>query len=396
MSDLLFLAHRAPFPPDRGDKIRSYNVVAHLAERARVHLIAFGETPADRIPPPELVDRLASWTIVPRTRSRARAAIEAVLTGRPVSLVAFADPRMTAAVARVRRSHPIATTYAFSGQMAQYAGPGRLIMDFVDVDSAKFAGLAKSARGQVRWVLAREARLLNAYERAVADRAEASLFVSDAEADLFRSGGGGGSVLTVENGIDADHFDPAATFDAMPDGAPLVVFTGQMDYQPNIDAVTWFARAVLPTIRARHPGARFAIVGRAPTPAVTALGSREGITVTGAVADVRPWLAAADVAVAPLRLARGVQNKVLEAMAMACPVVASPQAAEGIDHAGAIRVADEDAFVDTVSALLADRAAANALGQAARARVIARYGWPARLAPLDALLGLGEPIRRAA
>ncbi len=169
---------------------------------------------------------------------------------------------------------------------------------------------------------------------------------------------------------------------------PLIVFTGQMDYRPNIEAVTWFARDILPRIRTRHPTARFAIVGRAPTPAVQALAG-DAVTVTGAVDDVRGWLAAADVCVAPLKLARGIQNKVLEAMAMARPVVASAAAAEGIDHAGTIRVAaDAQDFAAQVLALLDAPADAAELGRAARAQVLRRYGWDARLAPLDALFGV--------
>ncbi|MBD8639279.1 glycosyltransferase [Sphingomonas sp. CFBP 13733] len=161
-----------------------------------------------------------------------------------------------------------------------------------------------------------------------------------------------------------------------------------MDYRPNIEAVTWFARDILPRIRTQHPTARFAIVGRAPTPAVQALAG-DAVIVTGAVDDVRGWLAAAEVCVAPLKLARGIQNKVLEAMAMARPVVASAAAAEGIDHAGTIRVAaDASEFAAQVRALLDAPADAADLGRAARAQVLRRYGWDARLAPLDALFGV--------
>lgn len=394
MSDLLFLAHRAPFPPDRGDKIRSWHILHHLAGRARVHLVAFGESAAEHSPPPELADRLASWTIMPRTKPRAVAAAEALATGRPASLTAFASRRFAAAAARARAKHGIAAAYIFSGQMAQYAGPERTIMDFVDVDSAKFAQLAEVARGPMRWMLEREARLLGGYERAVAERVAASLFVTGTEAELFRAAGGWGEVAVVENGVDTVRFDPAARFERLGRDEPLIVFTGQMDYRPNVEAVRWFVAETLPAIRVRHPRARFAIVGRAPIAEVRALAS-PAVIVTGQVPDVRPWLEAADVAVAPLRVARGVQNKVLEAMAMARPVVATPAAAEGVDHAGAIRLAS-DGFAEAVSALLDDRVAAERLGRAARAQVIARYGWGARLGLLDALLGLERPVRAAA
>ncbi len=427
---LLFLAHRVPFPPDRGDKIRSFHILQYLAQRTPVHLVAFADDEADVDPPAVFTDLLASCTIIPRAKSQTRAAIEALATGKPVSLTAFAHPVMQAAVDRVVPQ--VGGVYCFSGQMAQYlpAGGPLVVMDFVDMDSAKFGGFAEDARGPMRWMMRREARLLGAFEREIASRVSASLFVSEAEAALFRAGCAGGRVLAVENGIDSANFDPAASdlnlaighlpgggrgpigevavttrkprFSTSPNWTPAfaggegmseaydfpsIVFTGQMDYRPNIDAVTWFARDILPLI-CRYRPVQFAIVGRAPTPAVQALAS-DHVTVTGAVDDVRGWLAAADVCVAPLKLARGIQNKVLEAMAMARPVVASAAAAEGIDHAGTIRVAETAAaFAAEVIALLEAPEDAASLGESARAQVIRRYGWDARLAPLDALLGL--------
>ena len=170
---------------------------------------------------------------------------------------------------------------------------------------------------------------------------------------------------------------------------PLIVFTGQMDYRPNIEAVSDFAQNALPAIRIAHPDTTFAVVGRNPTEAVSALSALPGVQVTGAVDDVRTWLAAADVVVAPLRIARGIQNKVLEAMAMAKPVVVSKAAAEGIDAVDkahfrvAKSVADE---ADMVSELLSDVDARLKLGVAARAHVIRHYGWDGQLAALDAIL----------
>jgi polysaccharide biosynthesis protein PslH len=369
---LLFLAHRAPFAPDRGDRIRSYHILRHLAARMPVHLVTFTDAPEVV---PEL--GLASCTVVPRRKGRGRALAEGLASGRPVSLTAFADPALTSAVARVMARHSPPRAYVFSGQMAQHVPAGLpFVMDFCDVDSAKFAAFG----GALRPLYAREARLLAAYERQVAERARTTLFVSRAEAALF---GAHGRVQVVENGIDTGHFDPAAV-QPVPDGAGIV-FTGQMDYAPNIEAVGWFARDILPLVRRRHPHVRFAIVGRAPTAAVRALAGLEGVVVTGEVADVRGHLAAARVAVAPLRLARGVQNKVLEAMAMALPVVATAAAAEGIDYRGTLAVADDASSFAAAVADLLDRP--GDLGARARARVVERYGWDAALAPLDAMVG---------
>ncbi len=380
MRDLLFLAHRVPFPPDRGDKIRSYHILRHLSRDWRVHLCTFGESEADLDPPAAFTDLLAGCHIIRRTKPTPLAALQALATGAPVSLTAFAHPAMTRAVHAVRRQG-VAAAYIFSGQMAQYAGEEPTIMDMVDVDSAKFAALADRAAGPKTWMLAREARLLGRFERRVAATMAATLFVSKAEAALFRAGGGEGRIVAVENGIDATVNDPVIVT-PVAEAGPLIVFTGQMDYQPNIDAVTHFAKTVLPLVRQAHPTARFAIVGRAPIPAVRRLAG-EAVIVTGEVPDTRIWLAAAAVCVAPLMLARGIQNKVLEAMAMARPIVASRAAAEGIDHGGTITVADGDRdFADKVIAAL-NRPAAN---PAARAQVLDRYGWNARLAPLDQLL----------
>jgi len=399
MGNILFLAHRVPYPPDRGDKIRSYHLLRHLAARGRVDLVAFADDPRD-MHRPELAGLTASRTIVRRSKSQAVVGVQALASGRPLSLTAFDDAAMRRAVGELLARERIETVFVFSGQMAQYLPAdlqARVIMDFVDVDSAKFAAYASATSGPMRWLYRREARLLQGFEQAIAARADANLFVSDAEAGLFRGNTGAERVHAIENGIDTVLFDPAAAFERVDAGPALIVFTGQMDYRPNIDAVTWFAEDILPRVRASHPDARFAIVGRNPGETVKALARQPGVIVTGEVADVRGWLAAAAVVVAPLKLAREIQNKVLEAMAMARPVVASSAAAEGIDHGGTITVGATAAdLVEAVTLMLSDRASAAELGQDARARVIARYGWDARLAPLDALLGLPAAMGEAA
>lgn len=399
MPEILFLVHRAPWPPDRGDRIRSWHMFEALAKLAPVHVAALADNEADaEAARARMAPLCASLDIEVRDASRPLALMQAVLHGEPVSNRLFRNAALKRHVDDLVGRENITHVVAFSGQMAQYipAGfGGPVLMDFVDVDSAKFATYAEQDKRQpLNWVHAREARLLGAYEAEVARRVDASLFVSEAEAALFqsRSGLGPDTVHAVGNGIDTGRFDLALTLDSVGAGeGPLAVFTGQMDYRPNIDAVRWFAADILPLIRRRHAQARFAIVGRAPTEEVRALGQRPGVIVTGEVPDVRPWLAAADAVVAPLLLARGVQNKLLEAMAMARPVVASPAAATGIDAMPGthLRVADgADAFADAVCTLLDDPVAAAEMGQAARAQMIARYGWAARMAPLADLLAL--------
>ncbi|MBX9860986.1 MAG: TIGR03087 family PEP-CTERM/XrtA system glycosyltransferase [Sphingomonas sp.] len=401
MGDILFLAHRMPFPPDRGDKIRGFYMLKHLARGSRVHIVAFADESNDLKRKSGLVPFTASRSIIFRSKPKWLAALQALLWQRPVSLTAFESRAFAEAVQSVMSRHAIDTVFVFSSQMAQYlppAGRFRVIMDFCDMDSAKFAAYAQSARGPMRWMMQREANLLLQHDRGIAARAAASLFVSEAEADLFRNRARAERVHVVENGIDTAFFDPGAQFKRIESIAgSLIVFTGQMDYRPNIEAVRWFAETVFPHIRVKHPAARFAIVGRNPSDAVRALTKIPGVIVTGEVPDVRGWLAAAQVVVAPLQLARGVQNKVLEAMAMARPLVASAAAAEGIDHGDTIRVGTTvGEIADHITALIEDPAAGQALGQAARAQVLKRYGWSARLAALDPILGRSFGSARSA
>jgi sugar transferase (PEP-CTERM/EpsH1 system associated) len=384
MRDILFLAHRIPYPPDRGDKIRSWNVLKHLGTLGKVHLACFADDQAEAAHLAALREAmggsLGEAHVEVRRNNRFTAAMEALAAAKPISLTMFDSPALRRFVSGILQRPEVGAIYAFSGQMAQFVPqPCRqlFLMDFVDMDSAKFAEYAGG--GPMRWIHAREAEKLFAFERATAA--------------LFRSKAPEARVASVSNGIDLDFYDPQADFPRIePPARPLIVFTGQMDYRPNIEAVTAFADTMA-SIRERHPTATFAIVGRNPPPAVLRLDEREGVIVTGAVVDVRSWLAAADVVVAPLRIARGIQNKVLEAMAMARPVVASPAAFEGIDAEPGrdLIVASDEG--QAVADLLSDPAAAATIGAAARAQMEKSYRWAARLAPLAGMLA---PKREAA
>jgi sugar transferase (PEP-CTERM/EpsH1 system associated) len=399
VAEILFLVHRAPWPPDRGDRIRSWHMFDALAKLAPVHVAALADNEADAAAAREKLAPLCkTLAIEVRAVSRPVALAGAVLRGEPVSNHLFRNAALAEHVGALLALGTVTHIVAFSGQMAQYVPAdfaGRVLMDFVDVDSAKFATYAEQDKRQpLHWVHAREAKKLGAFEAKVARAVDASLFVSEAEAALFRrrSGLDAETVHAVENGIDTDRFDPALPLGEAGGGeGPLAVFTGQMDYRPNIDAVQWFVAEIFPLVRKVHPAARFAIVGRAPAEEVRALAALPGVTVTGEVPDVRPWLAAADAVVAPLLLARGVQNKLLEAMAMARPVVASTAAATGIDAAPGehlLIAGDAAAMAAAVVRIFDDPEAAARMGTAARERMIARYGWDARLAPLAGLLGL--------
>jgi sugar transferase (PEP-CTERM/EpsH1 system associated) len=410
-SEILFLAHRIPFPPDRGDKIRSHHILRALARLAPVHVGTFADDEQDREAEAELAQVASSYHVAPRTRPLAVAGIEALAKRQPVSLAAYADAGLRDYVRETLASRPIATIYAFSSQMAQYVPAdfaGRVVMDFVDVDSAKFEAYADRANQPLKTLYAREARLLAAYEAKVARRAAVTLLVTPEEAALFRSRldpatRAACDIRALGNGIDCTVFSPALVSPepALTDApGPHLLFTGQMDYPPNVAAVVGFARRIMPAVRERFPEARFDIVGRKPTPEVTALDGIHGTRVWGRVADMRPWLAAADLVVAPLEIARGVQNKVLEAMAMGRPVLVSPGAATGMaaQEGRDFAIADTDAeFVERALALLAAPAERDTMGQAARGFVTVHQSWPAMLASLPEIVGFDPAgTRRAA
>ncbi len=403
--DILFLCHRVPFPPDRGDKIRSHNILKRLAEASAVHVGCFADDERDMSYAGELAEVAASQCVLMRDRSRAVAGLTGLAKGQSMLVSLFDHPGLHQWVRQTLAEQPISAVFAYSVQMAHFVpvlpAHVRFMMDFVDLDSAKYAAYGAEGSGPMAWINRREGRVLLDFERRVAARADMSSFVSEAEAALFRevSGEGADKVVALENGVALDYFDPTADFPAIPpESGPLLVFTGQMDYRPNVEAVESFARETLPAIRSARPDVRFAIVGRSPAPSVLALGELPGVTVTGGVPDVRGWIAAADVVVAPLRIARGIQNKVLEAMAMARPVVASPQAAEGIDatHESHFIVAANPAEEAAhILDLLARPDHARRIGLAARARMEERYRWSATLERLPAML-FGEEAQKVA
>lgn len=386
MRNLLFLAHRIPYPPNKGDKIRSFHILRHLSRSHRVLLGCFFDDAADAAHVPALGEWCAEVHALPLRPARARlASLRGLFTGEPLTLPYYRDPEMAAWVRDHLRAG-VDRIVVFSSAMAQYLSADdcarrRVLVDFVDVDSDKWRQYAPGCRFPMNLLYRREAGRLLAFERELAARADAAVFVSEEEAALFRrlAPEAAGSVYGIDNGVDTDYFSPDRSYpNPYAEGERHLVFTGAMDYRANVDAVCWFAEQVFPRILARAPEARFTIVGARPAPAVQRLGRHAGVTVTGTVPDVRPWQAHAAVAVAPLRIARGVQNKVLEAMAMGLPVVATPQAIDGLRaDAGIVGQVSEkpEELAERTVQLLSDPAGARRLGEAGRRHVIAAYDW---------------------
>ena len=395
MAHLLYLVHRMPYPPDKGDKVRSYHLLKHLAQRHQVFVGTFIDDPDDAAHIDHLRALCAGLHVAPLQPLRARlASLAGLLHGEALTLRYYRDAGLRRWVEQTVRDERIDAVVVFSSSMAQYAeGLGLpMLVDFVDVDSAKWTQYADQHRWPMSWLYRREGRQLLAYERAIAARSERAFFVTEKETALFRSLAPECTqqVEAVSNGVDAEYFAPdparASPFAA---GELPVVFTGAMDYWPNIDAVTWFAQDMLPRLRDRWPALRFHIVGRSPPATLRALAG-DAVVVTGKVPDVRPYLQHAAVVVAPLRLARGIQNKILEAMAMGRPVVASSECAEAIGATAGTELLwaiDAAAFVREVDALLRNPARAAAVGHAGRQRVLRDYSWSAHLSAFEQHLG---------
>ncbi|MEM9501900.1 MAG: TIGR03087 family PEP-CTERM/XrtA system glycosyltransferase [Pseudomonadota bacterium] len=397
MGDILFVAHRVPFPPNRGDKIRAHHLLKKLGKLGSVHVGCFAEGAEDRAEEAKLAEAAASYCIVDRKKPLMLAGIEAMLTGKPVSLTAFHSARLESWVTQTLALHPIDTIVIFSGQMGQYVPDdfaGRVVIDLCDVDSAKFGNYAEA--GEKTWLNGREERLLAAEEERLGKRADATILISDAEAALFQARlkvPRKVNVQVIGNGIDAKFFDPDTV---EPDPAltietgPHFVFTGQMDYRPNEQAALWAIEELLPVLRRSHPTAQFHVVGRNPTAALKAHESTSGARIWGEVPDVRPFIAASTCVLAPLLIARGVQNKVLEAMAMARPVLLTPEAAMGIAAEDRVHwlvsKADPELMAARFDEVLSDANVAARIGTAAREFVLSRHAWDAMLAPLEQLI----------
>ncbi|OOG21964.1 sugar transferase [Thioalkalivibrio denitrificans] len=395
MKDLLYLVHRIPFPPNKGDKIRSFNLLKHLAGRFRVHLGSFVDDPHDWRYQDEVAAYCESLCLLPLNPRRARLrSVAGLLSGVPLTVPYYADRRMALWVSETLE-RGVDHALVFSAAMAQYLPREQeqlhTVIDFCDVDSDKWRQYAQGHRFPMNWVYRREARTLLGFERRLASACDASVFVSEQEAKLFRELAPESSarVHAIDNGVDTDYFSPERDYpDPYKGKGAALVFTGAMDYWANVDAVTWFAKEVFPRVRAARSDARFVIVGARPTPEVRRLEEQPGVHVTGAVQDVRPYLAHARAAVAPLRIARGVQNKVLEAMAMGRPVVATPQALDGLRDCPEMRWLVAEAPADLAKLCLQTLEDGDSAGHGAKGRacVLAHYSWAEHMDRLMALL----------
>jgi sugar transferase (PEP-CTERM/EpsH1 system associated) len=388
---ILYLCHRVPYPPDKGDKIRAFHQIKALARQHRVHLLTLADGPLPDLGPLQALCERVEVFPLERAAAYLRAAAGA-FSPRPLTLSFFHSAEMQARVRELAQSETFDGVVVYSSAMAPYAEPFAgvpAVLDLVDVDSAKWAQYSRFARRLLRPVYALEARRLQAYEAALAERFDQIVLATDHELGLLKAFAPAARAVAIPNGVDLDYFQP---LDLPKAKVPTLIFTGQMDYFANVDGIVFFAREVFPRLRSRFPDLLLLIVGRSPAPAVRALSEIAGVQVIGAVADVRPFLARAWVFVAPLRIAQGVQNKVLEAMAMDLPVVCSQRVLAGLAEGGfrhgrdLLAAADPAAFASCLGDLLADPAPRQRLAAAARQRLAGAYRWGAHLERFERLV----------
>ncbi|MDX2165634.1 MAG: TIGR03087 family PEP-CTERM/XrtA system glycosyltransferase [Deltaproteobacteria bacterium] len=393
---ILYVCHRLPYPPVRGGKIRPFNTIRHLARTHQVTVATLAHSADEAAQGAALADHCHA-VIVERTHavSRLLRAAACVPTAVPSTMGYFHSPRLArrldAAIARVGYD----LVLVHSSSMMRYVLPaaGPTIADFGDVDSQKWLAYGRHKPWPSAWLYRLEGHKLQRAEARLAAACDVGTCTTRAELETLRSLAVDTPLDWFPNGVDTEYFRArGAAYD--PD---TICFVGRMDYYPNQQAALELCREILPLLRAARPALQLLIVGAEPPRAIRRLAALPGVRVTGTVADVRPLLERAALSVAPLRIARGTQNKILESLAMGVPVVCSTLAAGGVDAVPGEHLVTADgprACADAVLRLLDDPAARARLAQAGRARVESHHAWAASMQRLDAIIARCLAARR--
>ena len=398
--NILYLTHRVPHPPNRGDRIRTYNMLKYLSRRAKVFLGCLADEPVSQQTFDELHRLCAQVAVVPVDRTlRWGRAFASFLRGQTVTEGVFHSPALHRIVAEWAQATRFDAALASSSALAHYLripemDPVPAFVDLIDVDSQKWLDYSAESLPPLSWFYRREGKRLRRLERSLTEWTQGLAVVSEAEGNLFREFCVDYPICAIPNGVDLEYFCPASCDHNTTFGC---VFVGALDYKPNVDGVRWLCREVWPGVRERFPQMTLQLVGREPTRDVRRLGRIAGVDVVGTVPDVRPYLSRAAVAVLPLQIARGVQNKLLEALAMGKAVVSSPEPVVGLDieHGIHLRVAKTPGqWIESISELVNDPSQRNELGLAGLAYVTTHHAWERCLEPLSDFLGLNEPLTK--
>lgn len=393
---ILFLCHRFPYPPNRGGKIRPFNMIRHLSGRHSVvvgSLAHSGEELKEGSGLAAYCDAVIA-EVVPNS-VRWGNACRALLSATPSSVAYFWSVRLRQRIEAAARDVGFDAAIVHCAFAAQYAAgiPAKFrMLDFGDLDSSKWFDYAQCRSFPLSWGYGLEARKLRRYEKKVAREFHYCTLTTQGELEEFKSLNLALPYSVIPNGVDSSYFRPNRQGGG---GGPVIVFLGRMDYFPNIDGVSYFIREIWPKIRSTVPTAELRIIGSNPVRAVRKLERMTGVSVTGHVPDVRPYLSDARVSVAPLRMARGTQNKILESMAMGLPVVATPQAAKGIQampQKHFLVGENPESFAKWVIEVLQRPDLQESLSEAGRKKVEEVHAWPASMEILDTILARAESV----
>ncbi|MEO2092444.1 MAG: TIGR03087 family PEP-CTERM/XrtA system glycosyltransferase, partial [bacterium] len=364
---ILFLSQRVPYPPNRGDKITTWRLVDRMRREHEVRCVCFAHDEADRKAAADLVAMgISTTTVAYHDTYKKISSLPLLLTRTPLTLGVYGSAELQRLVDEHCQWADMA--YAYSSSMGAFLEPHDelpRVMHLGELDSDKWRQYSERSKFPMSWIYAREWSTMLEFERRMAYSFTENVLCTPLEQRVFDEQIPGATSTVLRNGVDLEAFHPAP--EKREEGQ--LVFTGVMNYYPNVDGCVWFAKEILPAVRERFPEARFTIIGSHPSPSILALSRVKGIEVTGFVDSVTDRVQRGAVAVAPLRVARGIQNKVLEAMACGLPVVGSTLATQGVEgQAGRdFLVADDaTAFADAVCSLLQQPERAQSLGAQAR------------------------------
>lgn len=392
MAKLVVLAHRIPFPPNKGEKLRTFHQIEELVRKGHnVTVIAPYEDYSDLANAKALADMFSITVICKELPNRLWRLALAVIKNRSFSETNFYSSDLMQELREQLYSADVLLVTASS--LANYVFTlsnlknTQLLMDFMDVDSDKWQQYANESHLLKRIIYSREARKICQLERRVAKTFDACFVIAETEKQLFESNVTNAGVLKVlGNGIDQSLFNPS---DNKSTDITQFLFSGVMDYKPNIDAVLWFVQHCWTDIKAQVPNAKLIIAGMNPSSAISKLGGAADIEVTGFVDDIKPFFDQAHIFIAPFQIARGVQNKVLQAMACALPVVCTPLGAEGIlcqNNKDIVIANNAHEFTEQAIELAKNLGLRDQIGQQAFSTINSHYGWESVLAPLTEII----------
>jgi len=405
-SQVLFIAHRIPYPPNKGDKIRSFHMLRHLAENHSLAVACLIDDPRDTVhiqPLNQMVDRVFHEVRTPFAMKMK--VVGAVLSGEPFTKPCFYSIKLQQKIDRFLDESNVHAVICFCSSSAEYVFRSRhypdslqkkvLLADLVDVDSEKWRQYSEQKSGLIKWLYRRESKYLRTYEQKIVKIFDRTFLVSEEEKNVMAQYGTVDKVETLVNGVDLDFFTPDTRRSEENREKNRLVFSGAMDYWPNIEGAVWFAEKIFPAVRKAIPDAVFCIAGRNPHDEILALRKKPGIEVTGTVPDIRVYISDAAICVAPLLIARGIQNKVLEGMAMGKAVVATSGAATGlkaVKDRDMVVAEDETRMTEAIIHLLQNPEKRFQIGLSARLYVEREHSWSAHLGRLSVLVNSDKSL----